>query len=142
MAAARHLGDVGTVLAHHRVEQFAQAVPALWSRPIAHSVRVSSPPPTGDMTFPAGSSTTLGYPVTEFDALRADDAELAELRSAIRAFLVVRPGQARLAARRGLLAVQVGRRVQHPARRCRLRRPDHSRPSTAATGSAICTGTW
>jgi alkylation response protein AidB-like acyl-CoA dehydrogenase len=37
------------------------------------------------MTIPA--LTRLGYPVTEFDALRANDAELAELRSAIRSFL-------------------------------------------------------
>jgi hypothetical protein len=33
-------------------------------------------------------ATTLSYPVTEFDALRANDAELAQLRSAIRSFLV------------------------------------------------------
>ena len=38
------------------------------------------------MTIPA--LTRLHYPVTEFDALRANDAELAELRSAIRSFLV------------------------------------------------------
>jgi alkylation response protein AidB-like acyl-CoA dehydrogenase len=37
------------------------------------------------MTIPA--LTRLPYPVTEFDALRANDAELAELRSAIRSFL-------------------------------------------------------
>jgi len=37
------------------------------------------------MTIPA--LTTLSCPVTEYDSLRANDADLADLRSAIRAFL-------------------------------------------------------
>ena len=87
------------------------------------------------------AGTILSCPVSEFDALRANDADLAELRSSIRAFLATD-------------------RDQHgwwPAVDCWLARWDADfsirlaaagfvgltiPPSTAGAGSAICTATW